>query len=222
MKKTVIVGALSMGFLMLSCGSGSEEEGSKGSACKTGNGVEISCEDAEAYKQLGDLIDQFELTFPENKEEYNAFIATNEAVLNEIEPIWGSIENIVEADPGLKEQQPYSKTMNYKEDVAMYKAVLADLEKLTVSGGQEEGVFMITVKNGSANAIKEFRGYLQYLDAEGNVICENDYEFSAADFGMENGIPAGAEAKTEKGIYCKNKDQVSSASFEIQGLDYAE
>ncbi|HBS87425.1 MAG: hypothetical protein A2W91_13700 [Bacteroidetes bacterium GWF2_38_335] len=208
-------------LLLASCGGSGKEE-NKGSACKTGNGIEISCEDGEAYKKLTDLTGKFELTFPENKEGYNKFIEVNEPILKEIEPLWASIENIMKADPKLMKQQPYSKTMDYRAKVEMYKSVLSDLDKISVTGAQEGGKFIISIKNGASKDVKEFRGHLQYLDAAGSVVCENDYELSASTLELENGIPAGFEGKTEKGIYCKNTGKVKSVKFEIQGLDYFE
>lgn len=221
MKKSLIICTMFSAFLLASCGDSGNEENKK-SACKTGNGIEISCEDGEAYKKLCDIIDKFELTFPENIEGYKEFIEVNEAVLKEIDPIWASIENIMKADPKLMEQQPYSKTMDYREKVEMYKSVITDLDKISVTGAQENGVLMISIKNEASKDVKEFRGHLQYLDADGNVICENDYEVSASNLELENGIPVGFEGKTEKGIYCKEIAKVNSVKFEIKGLDYFE
>lgn len=220
MKKTLVLPMLCIGLVLSSCGGG--EEGEKESACKTGNGIEISCDDADNYKKVSKIAKGFDLTFPQNKEEYEAFINTNEAVLKEIEPLWPSIEEIVEADAGLKEQQPYTKVVDYKADIEKYKSVLADLGNISVSGAQEDGTLMLTIKNGSSKAITKVRGNLQYLDAEGNLLCEKEHEFRSNSMDMENGFPAGGESKTDKGIYCKDKDKVASVNFVVVGLDYYE
>ncbi len=222
MKKSAIISALSVAFLLASCGGGDEKEGGKDSACKTGNGVAIDCKDADNYKKIGELNKKFELTFPKNKEEYEAFIATNEVVLKEIEPLWASMENIVKADPGIAEQQHYTRTLGYIEDVEKYKSVLADLGNITITGSQEGGMIMLNVKSGSSKAIKKIRGNMQYLDAEGNVVCEKEYEITANDLEVPAGIPAGFDGITDKGIYCKDTDKVSSVNFVASGLDYIE
>lgn len=223
MKKTVFVSMLSLGLIASSCG-GDSEEGSKdkASACKTGNGVAIDCGDADNFKKIGELTKKFELTFPENVEEYKAFIATNEAVLTEIDPLWQSMENIVKEDPGIAEQQHYTKTMDYRAKVEMYKAVLADLEKVSISGAYQDTAVILTIANGASHPLKELRGHLQYLDKEGNVVCEKDYELSAKSLSLDGGIPVGYNGTTDKGIYCKDGEKVSAVKFETTGLDYFE
>ncbi len=223
MKKTVYISAISLGLLVASCGEESKD-GDKESAskCKTGNGVAIDCADGENFEKIGDLNDKFELTFPETVEEYKAFIETNEAVLNEIEPLWQSMENIVKADPGMAEQQHYTRTMSYKEDVEKYKAVLADLPKISISGAYQDSAVILNINNGASRAVKELRGHMQYLDEEGNVVCEKDFELRADDLSFDTGIPTGFQGTTDKGIYCKDGEKVSSVKFEATGLDYFE
>lgn len=221
MKKSVIMTVLVGAAFLGSC-SGGEEEGKKDGACKTGNGIEIDCKDGENFKKIGELNKKFELTFPETKEEYEAFIATNEPILKEIEPLWSSMENIVKADPGIAKQQHYTRTMDYKADVEKYKSILANLDKVTISGTIEAGKAMINVKNGTDKALKEIRGMMKYLDADGNPVCEKEYEIKASDLEQANGIPAGYDGMTDKGIYCRDANKVQSIVFEIQGMDYFE
>ncbi|MEZ4938695.1 MAG: hypothetical protein R2799_13980 [Crocinitomicaceae bacterium] len=71
--------------------------------------------------------------------------------------------------------------MSYIEDVEKYKSILNDLEKVTITGSMEDGVSMINVKDGSEKPLKEIRGMMKYLDAEGNVICEKEYQIKASD-----------------------------------------
>ena len=65
---------------------------------------------------------------------------------------------------------------------------------------------------------------MQYLDADGNVLCEGDiglYSFHF-DSEMKDGIPSGYEGVSDQGIACdkEKREKIHSVTIKIDEIRY--
>lgn len=227
MKKIVL--PITAAFLLLaSCGGEETKKEEKAKTCESYNDVEITCEDAEALKEIETAVDEL-LNLEDTDKE--AYITQAESIMAKIDPKMDAYERIVAADPLMAEEYSYTKIKSTREEISDYKQEKEDLMNMQISASWEQDPkfkdemdVMVRYKNTSSKDINNLNGHMKYLDADGNLLCEDDVVIYAFNFNEKPGdfIPAGFEGTSDKAINCEKEKRalIDSISLTITGISY--
>jgi hypothetical protein len=222
MKKIGYLALFSAGILMTACGG--EEKKDEKKTCKTPNDVEANCEDVEALKKIEKLSDGLKTYSPNDGISCAEYISQNEAAIKELEPLMKNLENIVKADPDMKDEYSVSKIFDVMSDMEMCNNMIADMAALEIETSWADNDVVVNVKNGTENVIAYIGGNMKYLDADGNVLAEDKVGLYSFHFDSElkDGLPVGFEGTSDHGINC-DKDKrgsIATVTLEVTQIRY--
>ncbi|MFT6503750.1 MAG: hypothetical protein ACJASQ_003888 [Crocinitomicaceae bacterium] len=231
MKKPIILTVFATALLLSSCGGDSSSTESDEAQCETPGGKKVSCEDIENIEKLEDLSIGFVSTVI-GETKYAEYIATNEAILKEMEPLMASMANVIKADPLEKEAYYATEIEEGKANVAMWKQVLVDLEAITISASYEQDPMfpkeldeMIRFKNTTSSNINYLGGTMTYFDKDGAEIISGDVGMYVFHFDPEvETMAPGYEGTSDMGVNMTKEQRatISSITIEIDEIRYSE
>jgi hypothetical protein len=234
MKKQLLLLSIVSTAFMISCGEEKKEEPKKEKTCKTYNDVKVDCADMENVEKLEELAFSFgDLDFAAGVG-YAEVIAINEPILGEVEPLLPSLEKVLQADPEMAEDYFVTTIAEAMVEVEHYKTALVDLENLVITASWEQDPLfademdvMVRFTNTSTKPIGYLRGFMTYLDAEGNVLVEGDVAMYGFHFTPKletegDLIPVGYEGYTDMGLNLDKEKRalISTITFELIEVRY--
>lgn len=231
MKNQLVMLSLACAALVTSCGAEEVKE-EKVKTCKTFNKVEVDCADMDNVRKLEELAFTFgDLDFAAGIG-YAEVIAINEPIFEEMEPMMPSLNKVIEADPAMAEEYFNNIISEELVKIEQYKKALIDLESLEVKASWEQDPLfademdvMVRFTNTSTQGISLLRGFMTYLDAEGNVLVDGNvtiYPFHFEPKIEGELIPVGYEGYCDMGLNLDSEKRtlISTITFKLNEINY--